>query len=63
LIHSTSLFCVCVKDFFRDKVLWTICLGWHQTEILLISACWVARITGMSHQHSATWCLAIVKVQ
>jgi hypothetical protein len=31
--------------------LWTICLGWPQTAVLLISASWVARITGMSHWH------------
>jgi hypothetical protein len=29
--------------------LWTICLGWPQTVILLISASQVAKITGMSH--------------
>jgi hypothetical protein len=31
--------------FFRDRVLRTICLGWLQTEIFLIS--------GVSHQHLA----------
>jgi hypothetical protein len=35
--------------FFPDRVLGTICLGWLQTAILLISASCVARITGMSH--------------
>jgi hypothetical protein len=39
-----------VIGFFRDRVLWTICLGWLCTVILLISASRVARITGMSHQ-------------
>jgi hypothetical protein len=29
---------------------WTICLGWPVTEIFLISASQVARITEMSHQ-------------
>jgi hypothetical protein len=29
--------------------LWTICLGWLWTVILLISASRVARIKGMSH--------------
>jgi hypothetical protein len=29
--------------------LWTICLGWPQTAILLISASHVAGITGISH--------------
>jgi hypothetical protein len=41
--------------FFRDRVSWTICPGWLQTSILLISASWVARITGVSHQHPAHW--------
>jgi hypothetical protein len=34
---------------FWDRVSWTICLGWLRTMILLISASWVARITGVSH--------------
>jgi hypothetical protein len=38
---------------FRDRVSQTLCLGWFQTSILLISASWVAGITGVSH-----WCLA-----
>jgi hypothetical protein len=38
----------------RDEVSWTICPGWPQTAILLISASQVARITGMGH-----WCLAL----
>jgi hypothetical protein len=36
-------------NFFRDKVSWTVYLGWLQTMILLISAPWVARITNMNH--------------
>jgi hypothetical protein len=32
----------------RDRISWTICLGWLQTVILLISASWVAKITDMS---------------
>jgi hypothetical protein len=32
-------------------VLLTICPGWPQTTILLISASQVARITSISHQH------------
>jgi NAD-dependent oxidoreductase involved in siderophore biosynthesis len=28
----------------------TLCLGWPQTAILLISASWVVRIIGVSHQ-------------
>jgi hypothetical protein len=31
----------------------TICRGWLCTMILLISASWVARITGVSHRHPA----------
>jgi hypothetical protein len=30
--------------------------------ILLISAFWVARIVGMSHQHKATWPFICVQV-
>jgi hypothetical protein len=39
--------------FFQERVSWTICPGWLRTTILLISASWVARITGVSHQHPA----------
>jgi hypothetical protein len=35
---------------FWDRGLWTMCPGWLQTSILLISASWVARLTGVSHQ-------------
>jgi hypothetical protein len=45
-----ALFC---DGFFWDRVSQTICLGWVQTAVLLISASWVARITGESH-----WCPA-----
>jgi hypothetical protein len=48
LSHSASPF---LCGFFWDRVSWTICPGWPQTKILLISASWVARITEMSH-----WC-------
>jgi ABC-type Fe3+ transport system permease subunit len=50
LSHSTSPFC---DGYFWDRVSWTICLSWLQTVILLISASWVARITGVSHWHLA----------
>jgi hypothetical protein len=50
------------QPFFCDEVFWdrvsqTICLGWLWTKILLISASWVARIIGVSHQRLAlpTW--------
>jgi hypothetical protein len=47
LSHSTSpSFC---DRVFWDRVSWTICLGWLRTVILLISASWVAGITGVSH--------------
>jgi hypothetical protein len=39
-----------VIGFFWDRVSQTVCPDWLQTEILLISASWVARITGVSHQ-------------
>jgi hypothetical protein len=36
--------------------------GWLRTTILLISASWVARITGVSHQHLARICfIAIIE--
>jgi hypothetical protein len=38
---------------FWDRVSQTVCLDWLWTVILLISASWVGRITGMSH-----WCPA-----
>jgi hypothetical protein len=39
-----------VKVFiFWDTLSQTICPGWLWTTILLISASWVARITGVSH--------------
>jgi hypothetical protein len=43
LCHSNSPFCF-VKDFFWDRASQTICPGWLQAIILLISASWVARI-------------------
>jgi hypothetical protein len=51
LNHSASPFCA---GYFRDRVSWTICLGWLRTMILLISAFWVARITGLSHPCQAS---------
>jgi hypothetical protein len=39
---------------FSNRVSRTICLGWFQIAILLISASWVARITRVSHQHLAS---------
>jgi hypothetical protein len=42
-----------VMGFFQARVTQTICLGWLWTTVLLISASWVARITGVSHWHPA----------
>jgi hypothetical protein len=44
-------FCI---GYFWDTGSWTICLGWPQITILLISASQGARLTDMSH-----WCLAV----
>jgi hypothetical protein len=49
-----------VKSFFQDGVSWTSCLGWFWTTILLISAFWVARITGVSHQCPAHYCYLFI---
>jgi hypothetical protein len=38
------------EGFFWDRVSRTVCPGGLRTAILLISASWVARITGVSHQ-------------
>jgi hypothetical protein len=35
--------------YWQRWVLLTICLGWPQTSILLTSASWIARITGVRH--------------
>jgi hypothetical protein len=37
----------------KKKISLTVCLGWLQMVILLISASWVAKITGVSHQYAA----------
>jgi hypothetical protein len=39
----------------QDRILWTICPGWLPNVILLISASWVARITGVSHQRCCVY--------
>jgi hypothetical protein len=39
--------------FFEIGSHGTICPGWLQTVILLISASWVATIIGVRHQHQA----------
>jgi hypothetical protein len=46
LSHFTSPI---LWGIFWDRILQTICPGWLWTSILLISASWVARITGVSH--------------
>jgi hypothetical protein len=40
--------------YFGEGISRTICPGWPQTNILLISASQVARIIVMSHQHPAS---------
>jgi hypothetical protein len=49
-----ALFC---EGCFQVRVSWTICPGWLWTSILLISAAWVPRITGVSY-----WCPPILVV-
>jgi hypothetical protein len=44
----SALFC---DGFFQDRVWRTICLGWLQTETLLISTSWVPKITGVIHRY------------
>jgi hypothetical protein len=39
--------CVCLCRIFQDRVSRTICPDWLRTSVLLISAFWVAGITGM----------------
>jgi hypothetical protein len=51
LSHSTSPF-FCDRVFW-DRVSWTICSVWLLTAILLISASWASRVSGVSHQHPA----------
>jgi hypothetical protein len=46
-VTPPALFC---ERFFWDRILWTICIGWLQTVILLISVSQIARIIGVSHQ-------------
>jgi hypothetical protein len=48
LSHSPSPFFVI--RFFKMGVSQTFSLGWLPTIIFLISASWVARVTGASHQ-------------
>jgi hypothetical protein len=51
LSHSTSPF---LWRVFQDRVSQTVNWGWLGTMILLISASWVAGITGVSHQRPAS---------
>jgi hypothetical protein len=52
LSHSSS---PVFSGYCRDGVSWTICMGWLQTMILLISVFQEARFTGVSQQHMAIW--------
>jgi hypothetical protein len=49
-------------SFFQDRVSQNYLPGPAQTTILLISASWVARITGMSYQRPRLWILFILVV-
>jgi hypothetical protein len=49
-ISTTSATLPALFGYFQHRVLWTVCLGWLWTLILLISASWIARIIGVSHQ-------------
>jgi hypothetical protein len=49
LYHLSHNFIPFFSDYFGDGLSRTICPGWLQTMILLISASQVARITGVSH--------------
>jgi hypothetical protein len=44
---------LCV-GYFQDRVLWTLCLDWPWTSILLISASWEAKMTGLTHWRPAS---------
>jgi hypothetical protein len=58
LSHSTTQFFV--KSFFKIGSHRTICPGWLQTMILLISASRIAKITGASHRLPYLLCYVIV---
>jgi hypothetical protein len=51
-----------VKGFFKMSSHGTICPGWLWTMIFLISASWVARITGVSYsaQHTPIFNILII---
>jgi hypothetical protein len=49
LSHSTIPFLM--MGLFQERVSRTICHWWLGTTLLLISASWLAKITGMSHWH------------
>jgi hypothetical protein len=46
-VTSPALFLWCV--FFWDRTLRTICPGWLQTAIFLVSASWVYRFSGVGN--------------
>jgi hypothetical protein len=49
-VTPPAQFCI---SYFQDRVYHTICLQCLWTMILLMSALWVARITGVSHWNQA----------
>jgi hypothetical protein len=64
ILWATPLALLCEGlFFFLNRILWTVCLGWLWTVILLISASWVARITGVSHQHLAYFIYLFILVK
>jgi hypothetical protein len=48
-LHREPLYNPFVLGIFKIESHGTVCPGWLRTGMLLISASWVARITGMSH--------------
>jgi hypothetical protein len=56
-IPQRTLLALFGNDFFQDSVSQTICPDWLWILILLISASWIARITGVSHH-----CLAVCSI-
>jgi hypothetical protein len=51
----------CDFFFFWDRISQTICPGWLWTTVLLISASWIATITGVSQGHPAKFSTYEVK--
>jgi hypothetical protein len=52
---ATPLALVFYVGYFWEIVLWTICPSCLWTVVLLISASWVAKITGVRHWHMSSF--------